>query len=101
MRNVFAQWFHMVERWRERELYADLHANLYRQGYTYQVSFYGTMQEPYDGKHYQARIEVLTAFEPSEPFIVGMFNMLSGFKPEKEYTLFVYTPKGLVEALLV
>jgi len=97
--NIFAWWFNSVERQRERALYAELHRELYEKGYVNQISFYGTMLKPYDGKHVQARIEVMmnrliTKFE-----MHVLRDMMNHFTPSKEYTLFLFQDMKLCEVL--
>jgi len=101
MYNWFAAFWRFVERQRERQLYADAHARLYAMGGRYQASFYGTLKTPYDGKHDQARIEVVTHVEPDADFVTRLYDLMSRFTPEKEYTLFVVTGKGLKEIICV
>jgi hypothetical protein len=91
----FASFWRYVERQRERELYADIHARLYAQGYTHQISFYGTLAEPYDGKHNQARIEVVANDELDPVTVSALYEALDHFIPNQEYTLFAMTKDGL------
>lgn len=91
----FARFWHNVERQRERELYSDVHAALYRLGFTHQISFYGTTTEPYDGQHYQARIEIVTRQDFTPKLVRALHKAFDHFKPDREYTLFVLEGRGL------
>ncbi len=86
-----------MERNRDRAVSRDLHAVLHHAGYVYQLSFYGTLKEPYDGRHNQARIEILS----TDPFtltdIIYFRDCLRHFKPDREYTLLAVSDQGLKE----
>lgn len=97
--NLFAWFWHDVERERERLVWQNVHADLYAKGWTYQLSFYGTTTTPYDGRHYQARIEVMSRLEPQPSLIVELYEKLSGYMPDREYTLFLSTAEGLKQVL--
>jgi hypothetical protein len=97
MYNWFAVFWRNVERQRERELYADVHAWLYDLGYTHQYSFYGTLMRSYDGVHDQARIEVLIQRELDQSKIKMLYRRFSHYQAAKEYTLFIIMANGLKE----
>lgn len=95
--NWIAWFFNYCDRSRERELYADLHKVLYENGFIYQLSFYGTLVEPYDGKHVQTRIEIVSRamFEASS--VTALYNKFSCYKPDREYSLFAVESGDVIE----
>lgn len=97
--NIFAWWFNHVERNRERQIYAELHKKLYDQGYTNQISFYGTLSKPYDGIHVQTRIEVMTTklFTKFEMHVLN--DMMNNYLPDREYTLFLFKDLKLIQVV--
>jgi hypothetical protein len=97
--NWFASFWNTVERERQREISKAVHRILYESGYSYQISFYGTLKEPYDGRHYQVRIEILstTPFDAEE--ILLYRKRFRGYRPNREYTLIIKTDEGLKEAI--
>ena len=97
--NIFAWWFNHVERTREREIYAKLHKDLYDQGYTEQISFYGTLSKPYDGKHVQARIEVMSKRVITKFEMHVLTDMMNNYLPDREYTLFLFKDLKLIQAV--
>jgi hypothetical protein len=99
MYNVFAWWFNQIERQRQRELYSDLHRDLYAHGFTHQISFYGTLKSPYDDKHVQARIELLTDRQFTPRLVRQLRETFRHFRPAKEYTMLVLLKDTIVEAV--
>lgn len=97
--NIFAWWFNHVDRTRERALYAELHASLYKQGFTNQLSFYGTLSKPYDDKHVQARIEVMTRRLITGFEMHVLVDMMKNYMPDREYTLFLFQDLKLVQVV--
>ena len=97
---MFAWWFNGIERQRERMIYAKLHKIMYDKGYTYQISFYGTLEKPYDDKHIQARIEVLCRCQFTEDQIRLMYTFFMYEQPNREYSLYILKDENLVEVYL-
>ena len=97
--NIFAWWFNSVERQRERALYAELHKKLYQEGYKNQISFYGTLSVPYDDKHVQARIEVMTKHLITKFEMWVLRDMMNHYIPDREYTLFLFKDLKLFQVI--
>lgn len=89
----------MVERQRSRELYADLHKDLYDHGFTHQISFYGTLKEPYDDRHVQARMEIITDRDFTPKLIRMLREAFKHFRPTKEYTLLIMQGNKIMEVV--
>ena len=97
--NVFAWWFNHVDRTRERALYAELHRKLYDEGYKNQLSFYGTLSKPYDDKHVQARIEIMTKNLITKFEMHVLVDMMKHYLPDREYTLFLFKELKLIQVI--
>ena len=95
--NVAAWFFNMVERQRERGLYAALHKTLYESGYCFQLSFYGTLKTPYDGKHVQARIEIVSQSLLTYSEVSCLYDLCKIKPIDREYTLYVLKKGRLLE----
>jgi hypothetical protein len=100
MYRTFARFWHNVVRERQRQLFADVHAALYQRGYTFQVSFYGTTIVPYDGFHYQARIETMSDHELTGQELATIYRYLGTHQPDDEYTLYTITGSTIVRLSL-
>ena len=87
MWNWFAAFWNQVERTRLRDISRELHEILYHVGYQHQISFYGTLKETYDGRHTQARIELLSKTPFTVADILRYREKFRHFRPDREYTL--------------
>ncbi len=101
MWNWFASFWNQVERERLRTISRELHEILYHDGYQHQISFYGTLKETYDGRHTQARIELLSKNPFTVTDILAYREAFRHFKPDREYTLIAVTESGLREVVVV
>lgn len=97
--NLFAWWFNHVDRMRERQIYAELHKKFYENGFTNQISFYGTLSKPYDDKHVQARIEIMSVGMISKIQMSFLVKILNNYIPDREYTLFLFKDMKLLQVI--
>jgi hypothetical protein len=95
----FARFWNYVEREASRTNSRRIHAILYHAGYQYQLSLYGTLKEPYDGKHTAARIELLSTQPFTVTDILRYRETFRHFVVTQEYTLIAVTREGLKEVV--
>lgn len=71
----------------------DAHAELYAQGWKYQLSFYGTLLE----SGWTCRIEVVSQTPFSRSQIENLYRFFDHFTPRYGYLLVALTQDGLKE----